>query len=104
MSEMFTLYCWVRGTEIHEYFGLKISPIDTVDTLKTMIKDCQALEMPASALRLYKPSVPLAEPFEASLGNVKLSNLGKPLLSSHEISSVFNEPPPKHYIHLIVGM
>jgi hypothetical protein len=104
MSEMFTLYCWIRGTEIHEYFGVKISRIDTVDTLKTMIKDNQALDIPASALRLYKPNLPVAEPYEASLGSVILSELGKPLLSSHEISSLFNEPPPKHHIHIIVGM
>jgi hypothetical protein len=104
MSEMFTLYCWIRGTEIHEYFGLKISPIETVDTLKTMIKDCQALPMPASGLRLYKPSLPVAEPFEASLGNVTLSMLGNPMLSSQDISYLFSEPPPKHHIHIIVGM
>ncbi|KAG1777577.1 hypothetical protein EV702DRAFT_1045317 [Suillus placidus] len=93
MSEMFTLYCWIRGTEIHKHFSLKISPTETVD---------KALEMPASVLWLYKPSLPVAEPFEASLGNVRLSELGKPLLSLHDISHLFNEPPPKHHIHIIV--
>ncbi|KAG1758952.1 hypothetical protein EV702DRAFT_929563, partial [Suillus placidus] len=99
---MFTLYCWIRGTEIHEHFSLKISQTETVHTLKTMIKDYQALEMPASVLRLYKPSLPVAEPFEASLGNVRLSELGKPLLPSYDISRLFDEPPPKHHIHIIV--
>ncbi|KAG2335340.1 hypothetical protein BDR05DRAFT_1006916 [Suillus weaverae] len=102
MSEMFTLYCWIRGTDIHEHFELKISPTETVNTLKTMIKDYHALEIPASALRLYKPSLPLAEPFEASLGNVRLSELGEPLLSLQDMSHLFNEPPPKCHIHLIV--
>jgi hypothetical protein len=104
MFNIYTLHCWIRGTEIHESFNSKISPSETVDTLKTMIKDNQALDMPASALRLYKPRHPVAEPYETNMGNVKLSMLEAPLLSSHQISTLFDGPPPKDHIHIIVGM
>ncbi|KAG2085336.1 uncharacterized protein F5147DRAFT_659546 [Suillus discolor] len=61
MSNVFMLYCWIRGTEINQHFGLKILHFDTVHALKTELKASQDLDVPASALRLYKPRVPVAE-------------------------------------------
>ncbi|KAG1756188.1 uncharacterized protein EDB91DRAFT_1241284 [Suillus paluster] len=102
MFKMYDLHCWIRGTEPHEIFTLKISPLDTVDALKTMIKDSQGVEMCVSALQLYKPHNPVAEPYEANLSNVILSTLEPPLLSTHQISTLFEGPPPKDHIHIIV--
>jgi hypothetical protein len=104
MSDIFAIHCWIRGTEIHESFVLNISPLETVHALKTMIKNCQELDMAASALRLFKPHEPVAEPHDVNLGNLQLSTLGAPLRSSQQMSDLFNEPPQKGYIHIIVGM
>ncbi|KAG1724833.1 hypothetical protein EDD22DRAFT_751449, partial [Suillus occidentalis] len=99
---MFALCCWIRGTEIHECFTVKISPLETIDTLKVMIKASDTSGMPASALRLYKPHDPVAEPYEANLGRLQLSSHEAPLLPSRQISDLFEEPPPKGHIHIIV--
>jgi hypothetical protein len=103
MSDMFALCCWIRGTEIHECFTVKISPLESIDTLKVMIKASDTSGMPASALRLYKPHDPVAEPYEANLGKLQLSSHEAPLLPSRQISDLFKEPPPKGHIHIIVG-
>jgi Crinkler effector protein N-terminal domain len=104
MSEIFTLYCWIRGTDIEQHFSVKISSLETVETLKNVLKESQAIDVPASALRLYKPRDPVVEPYHQNLRNVILSKLGKPLIARHKISSLFKAEPPEEHIHIIVGM
>ncbi|KAG1790113.1 uncharacterized protein HD556DRAFT_1198045, partial [Suillus plorans] len=101
-SEIFTLYCWIRGTEIDQHFSVKISRFETVDTLKNVLKKSQAIDVPASALRLYKPRNPVVEPYDQNLRNVILSELGKPLIAMHKLSSLFKAAPPEEHIHIIV--
>ncbi|KAG1759641.1 hypothetical protein EDD22DRAFT_749072, partial [Suillus occidentalis] len=101
-SDMFALCCWICGTEIHKNFTVQISPLETIDTLKVMIKASNTSGMAASASQLYKPHDPVAEPYNANLGKLQLSSLEAPLLSSCQISDLFEEPPPKGYIHIII--
>ncbi|KAG2335614.1 hypothetical protein BDR05DRAFT_971585 [Suillus weaverae] len=102
MSDIFTLYCWVRGTDINQHFGVKISRFETVDALKTLLKESQAIDVPASHLRLYKPIHPVAEPYDQNLCGVVLSELGEPLPASRKLSRLFAAAPPEEHIHIIV--
>jgi Crinkler effector protein N-terminal domain len=104
MSDVFTLNCWVRGTDIDRVFGVKISRFETVDTLKTLLKEAQVIDVPASSLRLYKPRDPVAEPYDENLRSVLLSELGKPLPPLRKLSSLFAAAPPEERIHIIIGM
>ncbi|KAF9226140.1 hypothetical protein BS17DRAFT_878808, partial [Gyrodon lividus] len=102
MSDVLTLYCWVRGTDIDQLIDIKISRTETVSTLQKLLKESEGIEVPASALRLYKPRDPVPEPYDENISSVILSELGKPLSPSHELSEVFTAPPPKRHIHIIV--
>ncbi|KAG2363360.1 hypothetical protein BDR07DRAFT_1608884 [Suillus spraguei] len=102
MSDVFTLNCWVRGTDINRVFGVKISRFETVDTLKTLLKEAQVIDVPASDLRLYKPRDPVAQPFKENLRGVVLSELGEPLPPFDDLSDLFPAVPPKKHIHIIV--
>ncbi|KAF9222167.1 hypothetical protein BS17DRAFT_881293, partial [Gyrodon lividus] len=104
MSDVFTLYCWVRGTPIDQHFGVKISRTETVNALKTLMKQsCPNTfhDVDAAALRLYKFRDPVP-PYDENLSSVILSELGKPLPPSRKLSALFAVPPPEEHIHIIV--
>lgn len=69
-----------------------------------MLKQSQDLDLPASALRLYKPTKPVAEPYDENIRTLVLSELGLPLPASRKLSRVFDSAPPEEQIHIIVGM
>ncbi|KIN97288.1 hypothetical protein M404DRAFT_10782 [Pisolithus tinctorius Marx 270] len=102
MSDDLSLCCWVRGTSVDATFIIKISPTETVYTLKQLIKESEKLEVPASTLRLFKLNDPLGRPYKETLNGVTLSTDGELLDPSDEISGVFTAPPPTCHIHIIV--
>ncbi|KAG2741706.1 hypothetical protein P692DRAFT_20751994 [Suillus brevipes Sb2] len=102
MSDLFTVYCWIRGTGIEQHFGVKISRSETVDTLKTLLKASQAIDVPTSALRLYKVRNPVPEPYHQNIRKIILSELGRPLAGSRKLSTLFKAAPPDEHIHMIV--
>lgn len=104
MSDVITLFCWIRGTKTDQHFGVTISRFETVDALKNLLKESQAIEVPASALRLYKPIDPVAEPYDENLRNIALSDLRKPLIATRKLSALFPAVLPEEHIHVIVGM
>jgi hypothetical protein len=105
MSDEITLYCWIRGTDIDEQVGAIISRNETVDALKRrLLLESRAIDVPAAALRLYKPIDPVVEPYDEYLRTVTISKLGKQLPASRKLSSVFEAAPPEDHIHIIVGM
>ncbi|KAG2090482.1 uncharacterized protein F5147DRAFT_586684 [Suillus discolor] len=81
MSDIFTLYCWIQGTEINQPVSLKLSHFDTVDALKIMLRDNRALDVPASTLQLYKHTNSVPERHDENIHGLVLSELGKPLLA-----------------------
>ncbi|KAG1853979.1 hypothetical protein F4604DRAFT_1524310, partial [Suillus subluteus] len=101
-SDIFTLYCWVRGTNINQHFSVKISRSETVDALKMLLKKSQDINVPTSGLRLYQPMQPVAEPYDKNLHGVILSELGAPLPASRKLSRLFTAAPPEEHIHIIV--
>ncbi|KAF9222785.1 hypothetical protein BS17DRAFT_782582 [Gyrodon lividus] len=103
MSDAFTLNCWVRGTHINQYFCVTIPRTETVDGLKTLLKEHDTtIDVPALALRLYKPRDPMYLPLE-NLRSFVLSEHAKILDGSDELlSEVFPAPPLEHHIHIIV--
>ncbi|KAI9455721.1 hypothetical protein HD554DRAFT_264224 [Boletus coccyginus] len=103
--EVFTLNCWIRGSDAGEIFQVKISKTEAVVTLKKAIKN----ETPATlhgvdahTLRLYKPRNPLPRPFEDNLSKINLSEDGELLQTVDKLSEVFPEQPPERHIHIIV--
>ncbi|KAF9222170.1 hypothetical protein BS17DRAFT_881294, partial [Gyrodon lividus] len=102
MSNVFNLSCWVRGTPVHTSFVIIVSKIETVNTLRQLIKESEQIDVPASALRLHKPRDPVSEPYDENLSSVILSELGKPLPPSRKLSALFAVPPPEEHIHIIV--
>ncbi|KAG2065397.1 hypothetical protein BDR04DRAFT_1108553 [Suillus decipiens] len=102
MSDVFTLNCWVRGTDTNRVSCVKISRFETVDDLKRLLKEYHAIDGPASALELYKPRDPVAQPFDENLRSVVLSELGEPLSALDDLSDLFPAAPPKKHIHIII--
>ncbi|KAF8836699.1 hypothetical protein BDN67DRAFT_280511 [Paxillus ammoniavirescens] len=106
MSEIVTLSCWVRGTPIDATFRVGVSLTEDVGTLKTLIKQLQAntfRDVDPLVIRVYKPKDPVPEPYDESLRSVALSDLGKPLPSSRQLSKEFVWPLAEDHIHIIVG-
>ncbi|KAG2029997.1 hypothetical protein BDR03DRAFT_1017657 [Suillus americanus] len=101
MSEI-TLYCWIRGTSIDQLSNIKISCSENMGALKRLLKESQAIDVPAPALRLYNPKDPMAEPHNENLRKVLLCDLGKPLPASWKLLILFKTAPPKEHIHIIV--
>ncbi|KAI6154566.1 hypothetical protein BKA82DRAFT_166271 [Pisolithus tinctorius] len=90
MSDDLSLRCWVRGTSVDATFIIKISPAETVDTLKQLIKESASLEVPALALRLFKLKVPLRRPYKETLnGSLNTNNDGTLLNGRQKISACF---------------
>ncbi|KAI9569501.1 hypothetical protein HD554DRAFT_535796 [Boletus coccyginus] len=103
--EVFTLNCWIRGSDAGEIFHVKISKTEDVATLKEAIKNEAPVtfrEVDAHTLHLYKPRNPLPRPYEDNLSKIILSEDGELLEMVDKLSEVFPEQPPKRHIHIIV--
>ena len=103
MSDLFKLCCWVRGQPPENVIQMDISPTATVGTLRRLLKEAGELYGPPSTLRLYKLRDFVPTPFKKNLNGVILSEHGKLLDATDELSQVFLAPPPKRYLHIIVG-
>ena len=103
------LHCWVRGPDsIARTFNIKVSRTETVAALKEVIKDKKQAafhNIDVDTLALYKPRDPLPRPYWENLSKLILLEHGELLeMGDDELSEVFPEQPPKHHIHIIVGM
>ncbi|KAF9219009.1 hypothetical protein BS17DRAFT_790192, partial [Gyrodon lividus] len=79
-------------TDIDQHFGVKISRTETVDALKTLLKQSHPNtfhDVDAPTLRLYKPRDPVPEPYDENLSSVILSELGKRLPPLRKLSDLF---------------
>ncbi|KAF9222175.1 hypothetical protein BS17DRAFT_818882 [Gyrodon lividus] len=105
MSDVFTLYCWVRGTDINQHFGVKISRTENVNALKTLMKQsCPNTfhDVDAAALQLYKPRDPVPAPLDKNLSGFILSEHADMLDGMNKLSALFVVPPPEEHIHIIM--
>jgi len=106
--EVFTLNCWIHGSDAGGIFQVKISKTETVAALKKAIRNetpATFREVDAHTLDLYKPRNPLGEPYKENLRQIILSEHGELLkIGLHRLSTVFPNAPPECDIHIIVGM
>ena len=104
----FTFNCWVRGPDVGSIFEVKISKTESVAALKKAIRSEKPVafrDVDADTLALYKPRDPVPRPYKENLSKLIFSEHGELLeMGDDELSEVFPSPPPKHHIHIIVGM
>ncbi|KAF9924655.1 hypothetical protein BGZ67_009152, partial [Mortierella alpina] len=104
-NNLLTLFCLVDGEATSNAFSVKVSPNDTVDNLKELIKNKKAPEFDDIAtdkLTLWRiaHSVVAANKHQPVLLNVIDSQTE--LDPTDDISEVFEQQPPKKTIHIIV--
>jgi len=107
--EVFTLNCWIRGSDAGGIFQVKLSKTETVAALKKAIRNetpATFREVDVHTLDLYKPRNPLGEPYEENLGKIVLSQDGELLeMGDDKLSEVFpGRAPTECHIHITVGM
>ncbi|KIK77360.1 hypothetical protein PAXRUDRAFT_835007 [Paxillus rubicundulus Ve08.2h10] len=101
------LNCWVRGQQIDRIFRVETSTTKTVGDLREVIKNKTPVDfrdVDAHHLTLYKFIRPCDDSLENTLRDLTISQLEKPLLAVHTLSTVFELPPVEGCLHLIVGM
>ncbi|KAI9463180.1 hypothetical protein HD554DRAFT_1994307, partial [Boletus coccyginus] len=99
-----SLNCLIVGDDPSQMFKVQIARTADVYDLKEAIKQKKAIlfrDVDTKDLGLYVVSV--AEPYEENLRKVVLSR-GERLQGDDELSELFPDPPPKHHIHIILGM
>lgn len=106
--ETLTLNCWVRGdVKRISTFEVQISTTQSVPALKEAIKNKKQVafhDVDANDLAVYVPSDYVHKPYKENLSKIILSEHRELLEDVNELSEVFLESPPKHSIHIIVGM
>jgi hypothetical protein len=96
--EVFTLNCWVCGTDVGNIFEVKISKAETVAALKKAIRNEKPVafrDVDADTLALYNVSLPDASDpqLEESLNKLSLDK-EKRLGARTKLSKVFPESTP----------
>ncbi|KAG0294132.1 hypothetical protein BGZ96_001754 [Linnemannia gamsii] len=104
-EDRLNLFCLVDGEPQSNVFSVKPTPADTVDDLKKLIKTEKTndfSDVDADKLTLWRVSIPVVP-----------ANRHKPIVLTEvdslteleptdDVSDVFDEPPPKKTIHIIV--
>jgi Crinkler effector protein N-terminal domain len=107
MSDTITLFCLVRGELVANAFSVKISPTDTIDDLKKLIKkekENDFKDVDADKLTLWKVSIPADD--ANALKNLVLENNKdngvQELLPVKKIDKIFTSEPADEHIHVVV--
>ena len=106
------IFCLSHGEPTENAFSVKISQTDTVDDLKKLIKSEKTPEFDAftaSSLVLWKVNIPASDK-KLQRANAHASCKaaveeilgGKKLDPMQDINEVFDDPPAKKCIHIIV--
>jgi hypothetical protein len=104
-EDRLNLFCLVDGEPQSNVFSVKPSPADTVDDLKKLIKTektNQFSDVDADQLTLWRVSISVVPANKHK--PIVLNEVESPteLEPTDDVSDVFDEPPPKKTIHIIV--
>jgi Crinkler effector protein N-terminal domain len=103
MAATLKLNCWVLGDDASQVFPIHIANIESVGTLKKVIKHEISESFPnidARSITLRKVSIP-KDRLQQSLANLDIT--GETSLSSmDDLDDVFSDEPPRKHLHIVV--